>query len=942
MSAKHWSIRWNNPLKLRIRSRGRSTRRGYRLSPRVILRTLLGFMTVGLLTTAFLFAWYARDLPTPGKIVDRQPSQATQIFDREGHALYAVFDEEKRISIPDKDIPTVVKQATIAIEDKHFYDHHGFDLGGIVRGTILKPLSGERAQGGSTITQQYVKNALLSPDRTVDRKIRELILSVELEFLFSKAEILELYLNEIPYGSNAYGIEAAAQTYFGKPARELSLPEAAVLAALPQRPTYLSPYGNNLEELLHRKNLVLQSMEELGFVTPQERVAAEAVELVFLPRREQIQAPHFVFYIRDQLVKTYGEDLVLRGGLKVTTTLDSEAQRAAEAAVTKAAQGQLARFGASNAALSALDPTTGQILAMVGSVDYFDTDNDGNFNVTTAARQPGSSFKPIVYATGLKEGWFPAATLWDVETDFGNYTPQNFNGQVRGPVTIRQALAQSLNIPAVKMLSLVGLKDALETAEDLGITTLTEPDRYGLALVLGGGEVRPLELAGAYSVFANGGTRLPMSSILKVEDRNGRILEEWKAQPDQVIAPEVAYQITSILSDNDARSPVFGSRSALYFPTRPVAAKTGTTQENRDAWIVGYTPSITVSVWAGNNDNSPMSARAGGESVAGPIFRDFLNAFYDGRPSEEFGRPAGLESIAVDALSSKLPTEHSPQTITDLFAAWQKPTEEDDVHTVIRINKLNGKLASDLTPVALVEEKVFLRLHSEKPDDPRFEEPVLAWAREHGYELSEPPTDIDDTRPDQLPTISLTAPANGSVQVGTLTFVAEPTAPAGMRSVEFFVDGVMVGSVEAAPWQFAYDISQLATGNHEIGVRVTDVNGVSAENGALIIVARDETPPGPVVNPSARSGETGSGTVILHWGNPADGDLASMRIYRSANPNQDSIGTLVKEVKAIPSAVQTETIKGHSLGGIYYFTFRPVDQFGNESTSTNQISVLVL
>ncbi|MBI4175132.1 PBP1A family penicillin-binding protein [Candidatus Berkelbacteria bacterium] len=931
-------IRWHNPLGLRKKALW-TPRKRRRFSWRRFGR-LIGVSAAGLsILTVVLFAWYARDLPTPGKIRKYQAAEATQIFDRNGTPLYAVFDNEKRISIGFEKIPDSMKHATIAVEDKDFYKHFGIDVRGLVRGLILKPLQGQRAQGGSTITQQYVKNALLSPDRTLDRKIKEMILSLELEALYSKDEILALYLNEIPYGSNAYGIEAAAQTFFGKSATELTVTESAALAALPQRPTYLSPYGNHLDDLLARKDFILDRMTDEGYISRDEAAAAKAATIEFIPRREHILAPHFVFYVRDLLVEKYGERLVLEGGLKVTTTLDSDAQLAAETAIATAADRYLSRYNAQNAALAAVDPQTGQVLAMVGSIDYFDTENQGNFNVATAARQPGSSFKPIVYATGFKGGWAPSSTLWDVETDFGKYTPQNFDGRFRGPVTIRSALANSLNIPAVKMLALAGIDESIQTAEDFGITTLTDPDRYGLSLVLGGAEVTPLELAAAYGVFGADGTYHPTTPILKVEDAKGRVLEEWKDQPREALAPEIAYQITSILSDNEARAPVFGTNSPLFFENRQVAVKTGTTSEYRDGWTVGYTPTVTAAVWVGNNDNTPMD-KAGGVRAAGPIFHEFITGYFGDRASGDFARPATIREQTVAAFSGKIPSSTTPddQKITDLFAPWQIPAEYDDVFVRVRVNRLNGKLATALTPPDLVEERTYVQIHSERPHDSRWEDPVRAWAASLGYHLENPPAEHDDYRADQLPTLTITNPTDNEVVTDTLAITTVPTSSVGIRQVAFAIDGVTIDTITAAPWQTIYDASKLVAGNHELVVTVTDVVGATARQSLVFMRATDTTPPQPVTN--LRAEAQGLGSVKLSWKNPSESDLAAVRIYRSTVAGQ--LGSLVLEIATSANRAETTVLSGQSTATTYYYAARPIDRRGNEDPTLSQTSVLAL
>lgn len=467
-------------------------------------KKLWRFIRLGCVVIIFciagLFAWYSKDLPTPGKIRERQAIQSTQIYDRNGGLLYEIHGDQNRTLIASADIPEIAKQATVAAEDRNFYKHIGVDFRGIARAIYVDIFRGKKSQGGSTITQQFVKNALLSNKKTFDRKIKELILSLEIETMFSKDEILTMYLNEIPYGSSIYGIEAASKSFFNKSAKELTLEEVAMLAAIPQAPTRYSPYGTHTDELKARRDYILNTMADLGNVPREKTDAAKATEISALPQKDSIKAPHFVFYVREQLVSQFGEQRVEEGGLKVTTTLDSDIQGKAQEAIDKGMDKVRAR-GGSNAALVSVKPDSGEILAMIGSANYFDSEHDGNVNVTVSARQPGSSFKPIVYATGFKEQYNPASTLWDVPTDFGKYKPNNYNGQFHGPVSVRFSLANSLNIPAVKMLGIVGLEKALQTAHDMGITTLNEPDRYGLALVLGGGEVKPIDMATAFSVL---------------------------------------------------------------------------------------------------------------------------------------------------------------------------------------------------------------------------------------------------------------------------------------------------------------------------------------------------------------------------------------------------------------------------------------------------------
>ncbi len=597
-------------------------------------------MIIGCIFLVGVFIYFSKDLPEVGKVNSRFVAESTKIYDRTGEILlYNIHGEEKRTIIPSNQIPDTIRHATIALEDHDFYNHHGIKIKAILRAVRSQIFGIGVKSGGSTITQQLIKNSILTSERSITRKIKEAILAIELEFTASKEEILELYLNEIPYGSNAYGIQAAAKTFFNKDAKDLTYDEAAILASLPQAPSRYSPYGLNQEILKGRQERALTEMVDLGFITQKQSQDFKNVDVLkkIAKNREEINAPHFVFYIRDQLEEKYGAEYLEKNGLTIITTLDWEKQQIAEKIVQEKALANEVNYGAENASLVAIDPDTGEILTMVGSRNYFDEQIDGQVNVALAKRQPGSSFKPYVFLQSFVEGYTPETILYDVETEFPvdrapDYIPQNYTGEFQGPVKIKDALAQSLNIPAVKALYLVGLDDTLNLVRNMGITTLNDPDRYGLSLVLGGGEVTLLDHTAAFGTLATGGIQHEKKGILMIRDRNGEELENnSKAQKgEQIIDPKYTSMISHILSTNDYRIPAFGERSALTFNDRSVAAKTGTTNENRDAWTMGYTPEIAVGVWGGNNDNRSMNDRGVGANVAAPIFRDFiLEAFPD-------------------------------------------------------------------------------------------------------------------------------------------------------------------------------------------------------------------------------------------------------------------------------------------------------------------------
>ncbi|MCK9379367.1 MAG: PBP1A family penicillin-binding protein, partial [Candidatus Moranbacteria bacterium] len=614
---------------------------------------------------ASVFAYWMSTLKMPDfeAFESRKVIQSTKIYDRTGKILlWDIHQDIRRTSVPLDKISRQLKNATIAIEDSTFYQHHGIDFIGIARAVITNVSSASLSQGGSTISQQLIKNSLLTRDKSFLRKIKEVILTLKLERSMDKDQILELYLNEIPYGGSNYGIEAASQNFFGKSASDLTLAESAYLAALPQAPTRYSPYGNHKEELESRKNLVLTRMRELGFIDEKEELLAKKERVNFINKGDQsLKAAHFSIFIRTYLEEKYGKDVLEQDGLKVLTTLDYKLQTKAEELAAKYATENKEKFNASNAALVAIDPKTGQILAMVGSKDYFNEEDGGNFNVTIAHRQPGSSIKPFVYATAFKKGYTPDTVLFDLDTEFNSscnpdhtpmsgtntkpeecYSPENYDHIFRGPIVLRNALAQSVNIPSVKTLYLAGMNESLETMQDMGISTLVNPNRYGLTLVLGGGEVSLLEMTGAYSVFANNGAKNKNTGILKIEDSQGNILEEYKPSPEQVLDKNIALSITDILSDNVARAPAFGQTSALYFPDRQVAVKTGTTNDYRDAWVIGYTPNLAVGVWCGNNNNTSMEKKVAG-FIAAPLWNSFLTEAFIDLPKEEFEAPQKTE-----------------------------------------------------------------------------------------------------------------------------------------------------------------------------------------------------------------------------------------------------------------------------------------------------------
>ncbi len=773
------------------------------------------------------FAYYSKDLPSPNKLTNREIELATKIFDRNGKLLYDIYGDQNRTLVPLSDVPQDLKNATIAIEDKNFYKHQGFDLLGILR-SIRDIFTDHNLVSGSTVTQQLVKNALLSSEQTLTRKIKEFILAVQIEKKYSKDEILQMYLNEVPYGGTAWGVEAAANMYFGKHAKELNLVESAILAGLPQRPTAYSPFGANPDAYKWRTGEVLRRMREDGYINAQqeEQAKKDLEELKFSGQGQNIKAPHFVMYVRDELVKRYGEKLVSQGGLQVTTSLDLDIQEIAQKAVTERVEKEGQSLGYSNGAAVVQDPKTGEILAMVGSKDYF-VEGFGNVNVTTSLRQPGSSIKPLTYVTGFKEGYTPATMLLDVKTDFPNgegrppYVPVNYDGKDHGPVQIRYALANSYNIPAVKMLALVGVSDMVQTARDLGISTWGDEARFGLALTLGAGEVKLIELVSAYSAFANGGLRVEPVSIRKVVDHQGQVLEEYQpVKGKQVLASEHAYLIASVLSDVEAKYPAYGRSAAentVHVKGYTVASKTGTTDEKRDNWTLGFTPSYTVGVWVGNNDNKEMNPRlASGITGAAPIWHSIFSAILNGKKNEEFVKPEGVIQMEIDAVSGMKPGPYSEKKRQEYFAKWQAPQREDDMHKVVRICKPTGLLATPACEAAgEVEERVYTVLYD--PWIKRMCDPCPPEEKDPNYYT---PSGKDE------PVVKIKTPDSGDSVGMSFKVRVEVASPATITKVDFFIDKELQGTLITPPFEMTYNLSNLIkSGEHEVIVRATDSFG---------------------------------------------------------------------------------------------------------------------
>lgn len=797
---------------------------------------------IGLFGSGITIIWASTlKIPDFNSFEERKITQSTKIYDRTGKVvLFDVHKDIKRTVIPFEDISRHVKNATIAIEDSEFYEHNGIKPTAILRALLTNILSGNlTGQGGSTITQQVVKNSVLNKDKNLTRKLKEAILSIKIERVLDKDKIFSLYLNEIPYGGNIYGVEEASQRFFGKSARDITLAESAYLAALPKAPTFYSPYGNNKDRLDERKNVVLARMEDLGFITKEEKEQATKEEVLFTPpENSSIRAPHFVTHVRLYLEEKYGKETVETGGLKVITTLDWELQQKAEEIVKRFGDENEQKFNAKNAGLVAVDPKSGNVLVMVGSRDYFDTEKEGNFNVTIAHRQPGSAFKPFVYATAFAKGYTPETILFDLETEFNTacgvnsvppsptvkcYNPGNFDEKFRGPMTLRDALAQSINIPAVKLLYLAGIKDSIQTARNMGVSGLSDPNRYGLTLVLGGGEVTLLDMTSAYAVFANEGVRNKTSFILKVEDADGKILESFDHSPQEVLDQNVARTISDILSDNEARTPIFGSQSLLRVPGYDVAVKTGTTNDFKDAWAVGYSPNIAVGAWAGNNDNTPMDRKIAGLIIT-PMWHEFIKTALETMPKEEFNPPQKNSSNNLKPV---------------LRGVWKGGNE-------FLIDKISGKLATEYTPEETTERKVINEVHSilywldkdnpltsgkpQNPEnDPQFilwEYPIRKWAQENGvYDQTTEiiPKQTDDVhKPEFRPKVSILSPISDRTYLSTekISIIFNSTGRFPTSQADFFLNETYLGSTKNSPFSFNFVPEQYTNIGNENEIKI--------------------------------------------------------------------------------------------------------------------------
>jgi 1A family penicillin-binding protein len=757
-------------------------------------------------------------LPDISTFEARNIANSSKITDRNGVVLYDINQGVRRTEVPFDQMGDNIKHAVVSIEDAHFYTHHGIRPTSVIRAVFVNITSGSFSQGGSTLTQQIIKNTLLNTDKTIVRKLKEWVLALKLERQFTKDQILTIYLNDAPFGSTIYGVEEASKAFYGVPAKDMSIAQSAYLAAMIPAPSYYSPFGKHKDKLDERKDLVLTKMNQQGYITDEELATAKKEVVTFnISASNSIKAPHFTFWILDYLEQKYGKDVMESGGYTIKTTLDYEVQQKAEAAITKYADDNQKKFNASNSAMVVIDPTTGQILAMVGSKDYFNKDIDGAYNIATAQRQPGSSFKPFAYLTAFMKGYTPDTILFDVPTEFstncpaitapaaGNtndscYHPQNFDGKFKGPISMRSALDESRNIPAVKTLYLAGVQDVVDNAHTLGISTLRDPKEIGLSLVLGGGEVTLLDMTGAYGVFANSGTKNPTTGILSVTDMSGKVVEQFTPDARDVLDKNAILTLNDVLSDAAARVPTFGN--AITIPG--VAVKTGTTNDDRDAWIIGYTPTIAVGVWSGNNNNKSM--HSGGSAVSGPIWKSFMEDYLKDHPSPAFEKPV------VD------PDYDTLKPI--LRGKWMG-------NTVVEIDSVTGMRATSSTPRASIIEKVITDVQdilywvnrrdprgpapTNPASDPQFHlwnPPVQAWWAQNmsKYNITSEntlPSQYDTLHTQDTGSISIDNLPTQSAAVTTSTLTISSDGQYPLTSVDLFVNNNLIATL-SSPFRFRF------------------------------------------------------------------------------------------------------------------------------------------
>lgn len=795
----------------------------------------VGLMIVGFILSFVLFAWYAKDLPSPTKL-SQVTGYSTVFLDKNNKVLYDMYKDKNRVPATFDELPKTLKEATISIEDKNFYKHGGISQLGIIRAGV-NIILGRGLQSGSTITQQLIKNVLLTSRQTIARKIQEMILAMEVERRYKKDDILLMYLNEAPYGGSYWGVKTAAKAYFGEDVKDLNLVQSAILAGLPQSPSSYSPFIGKKDAWRGRAKDVLRRMREDSYISSdQEKKALKDLEKVsFTTPKLLIDSPHFVFYVRDLIEKEYGAKLIDQG-IKIKTTLDLDVQKTAEK-IVKEEIANLKGFNATNAAVVVLDSKTGDILAMLGSYDFND-DKFGKFNAALGLRQPGSAVKPITYATAFEKGYTPSTVLMDVKTEFSSgqasdqpYTPVNYDGKFRGPMQIRFALGNSENIPAVKMIAMVGVRDFLQKAFDFGLSqfepTSSNLNRFGLSITLGGGETTLLDLTSAFSVFASGGQRRNTSAISEISDfKNKKIFKQVRIREKQVISPEAAFLISHILSDNNARMEEFGANSYLNIPGKTVAVKTGTSDDKRDNWAVGYTKSITVGVWVGNNDNSKMNPKiSSGATGASPIFYRLMRELLKNHEDGIMNKPDKVKALTVDAYLGGLPKDGYP-TRSEYYIDGTEPKDISPFYKKLKISKSNGKLANDVeVKNGNYEEKDFIVFSESDPVSAdgknRWQEGIDAWVKDQGDSKFHPPTETSDSSSEDV-VVSIKNPmGQTTINSNNVEIKAKITSITNIKNIKININGSTIKSIDGNNKDLDETIN-LSDGAYELQVVATN------------------------------------------------------------------------------------------------------------------------
>lgn len=810
--------------------------------------TTLAFISIPviLFSFIFLFLWYSRDLPYPDR-VSQHEGFSTVILDRNELPIYDIFTDKNRIPLSLSDIPDSIKKATVAIEDKDFYKHQGFDPKGLLR-AIFNIVTFQGLQGGSTLTQQLVKNVLLTSERTLPRKIKEFILAVQIERKYTKDDILQMYLNEAPYGGTMWGIEAAAQGYFGKHARDLTPSQSIILAGLPQRPSYYSPFSGSENAYKDRAQQVLRRMREDGYINSLEEknLKRDIDNMKFATPGAEFISPHFILYVKKLLTQMFGDKKVQDGGLKVITTLDSNLQKKTET-IVKEELDKIKNLNVGNAAVFGINPANGEILTYLGSKEYDSTDStfEGKYDVVSQGyRQPGSALKPITYAVAFNKGYTPSSLLMDVETHFPggkdkpDYIPKNYDGKYRGPVQIRYALANSINIPAVKATAMVGIKDLLKTSYDMGLLSLSPSDenveKFGLSLTLGGGEVRLMDLVSAYGVLASGGIKNDLISILKVTDHDGKtIYEDKKKSGKRVLGEDVSFLISNILQDNDARKDVFGTNSYLVVSGKIVAAKTGTTDDKKDNWTVGYTPSVAIGVWVGNNDNAPMNPKlSSGATGAAPIWNRIMREALKDKGNEQLKVPGNVTSVKIDAFGGGLPHEGKP-TRDEYFIKGTEPAAVSSIYQKLKLSKQDSNKLANAVEIATgnYDEKEFIKFTESDPtsrdNKNLWQEGIDAWVAKQGDPMYHPPVEISGNNENQV-IVRIKKPSDKTqTDSNDFEILADAKAIRDIKKMELYVDDNLKTTTMS---NILDENIHLDTGIHKIKVKAYDSDGHTGES----------------------------------------------------------------------------------------------------------------